>query len=247
MQIYDARENQVKKDKNMSKIGYGYGSEWHLLRYLGYHRQTLNSAIEDAIKKAVPGQSVRVMNWLEHRCKQDSKTKFVDAEWTGLDFLADDLPIKADWKQFWPQTGNQQNWDAVGIVQVGSSVDLLLVEAKAHIGELESKCGASEEGGRGTIREAIEKTQAYYNISPTHAKHDWLNHYYQYANRMCALYFLNTHNVSTRLLYIYFTGEDPDPKTAAEWNDPINNMYKALGVTGNEPRVHKIFLPICPV
>ena len=31
----------------MGKIGYTYGSEWHLLRYLGYHRNELNRQIEE--------------------------------------------------------------------------------------------------------------------------------------------------------------------------------------------------------
>lgn len=34
----------------MGKIGHGYGSEWHLLRYLGRHRNLLDNAVRDATR-----------------------------------------------------------------------------------------------------------------------------------------------------------------------------------------------------
>ncbi|MQB02127.1 MAG: hypothetical protein GEU78_18040 [Actinobacteria bacterium] len=41
-------------------IGYTYGSEWHLLRYLAYHREDLSRDVEAAI----PGS--KVLRWLDH-------------------------------------------------------------------------------------------------------------------------------------------------------------------------------------
>jgi hypothetical protein len=41
----------------MGTIGYSYGSEWHLLRYLGYHREDLNREVESAVGGAVIGWS----------------------------------------------------------------------------------------------------------------------------------------------------------------------------------------------
>lgn len=38
---------QWGKATNMGNMGYGYGSEFHLLRYLGYHRHQLNRAVEE--------------------------------------------------------------------------------------------------------------------------------------------------------------------------------------------------------
>ena len=42
----------------MADIGYGYGSEWHLLRFLGYHRNALDSPI----LRATGGQEIE---WLD--------------------------------------------------------------------------------------------------------------------------------------------------------------------------------------
>lgn len=43
----------------MSKIGYGYGSEWHLLRYLGYRRSLLNRSVVNCIA----GDSVELLDF----------------------------------------------------------------------------------------------------------------------------------------------------------------------------------------
>ena len=43
---------------SMGKIGFTYGSEWHLLRYLGY-RNELNRQIEEVI----PAKNVKIESW----------------------------------------------------------------------------------------------------------------------------------------------------------------------------------------
>lgn len=53
---------------NMGKMGNGYGSEFHLLRYLGYHRQELNRAIE----KETGGL---VTEWLDFAFGRKGKTR----------------------------------------------------------------------------------------------------------------------------------------------------------------------------
>ena len=44
----------------MADVGYGYGSEWHLLRFLGYHRNVLDSAILGA----TGGMEHRFLRWV---------------------------------------------------------------------------------------------------------------------------------------------------------------------------------------
>ena len=58
-----------------------------------------------------------------------------DAEWTGLDFLTD-ADTQAAWRSFWPQGAGIQNWDAVARLQIAERPEWLLVEAKAHCGEI---------------------------------------------------------------------------------------------------------------
>ena len=44
----------------MGTIGYGYGSEWHLLRYLGYHRHYLSQEILNMI-------GGEILQWLDFK------------------------------------------------------------------------------------------------------------------------------------------------------------------------------------
>src|SRR5215469_2500424 len=118
-------------------MGNGYGSEFHLLCYLGYHRQELNRAIE----KETGG---RVTEWLDFAFGSKGKR---DREWQGVDFVESLPDVQAAWVKFWPQTGNVPNWDAVGRLESDSGREYLLVEAKAHVEELQSSCGASKKGG----------------------------------------------------------------------------------------------------
>ena len=121
----------------MGKMGNGYGSEFHLLRYLGYHRHDLNRAVE----KETGG---RVSEWLDFAFGGEER---LDREWKGVDFVDSASDIKSAWMKFWPQTGNVPNWDAVGRLELNSGVEYLLVEAKAHVEELQSSCSASRTAG----------------------------------------------------------------------------------------------------
>jgi hypothetical protein len=90
----------------MSEIGHGYGSEWHLLRYLGYHRTLLDQQVLESTRAS------RV-DWLDFGFR-GPKSKWRDSEIKGLDFLSPDDPIRKAWADVWPQRGNAPNWDAVG-------------------------------------------------------------------------------------------------------------------------------------
>src|SRR4051794_23210402 len=125
----------------MGTIGYSYGSEWHLLRYLGYHRDELNRQIEAKIRDDLgsrnetnaPGHEVKVAGWLDFHFSQEPvanllppvilEPRILDAERTGVDFLAPDLPpnIPHEWQVYFPpgqQGAGPQNWDAVARVSV---------------------------------------------------------------------------------------------------------------------------------
>ncbi|MGH8569652.1 MAG: hypothetical protein ACREXU_17010, partial [Gammaproteobacteria bacterium] len=79
--------------------------------------------------------------------------------------------------QFWPQSGTAQNWDAVGKVSSNGGSEWLLVEAKAHVGEIVTHCQAKAESSLKTIRDAFEKTKRALGV-PNDARHDWLKDYY---------------------------------------------------------------------
>lgn len=234
----------------MGIIGHGYGSEFHLLRYLGYHRRDLNHAIEQQ-------SGGRVLDWLDFSFDARRRFPHLDSEWKGLEFLDPNVGVRSEWTTFWPQTGNVPNWDAVGLLQLGSHSEFILVEAKAHTSEIKSSCSAAENGGLPKIREALAETIKGNGFAADPEK--WLSPYYQCANRLAHLHFLLGHNISTRLVFIYFIGENwPDttpnnrepvscPKNEQEWHPYLQAMYQHLGMTGAsklEQRIHRVFLPV---
>ncbi len=225
----------------MSQIGYGYGSEWHLLRYLGYHRHDLG----EAIRSATDGD---VVDWLDFPFNPSNY--FCDDEWKGLDFLGKDHHLIAEWGEWWPQSGNPPNWDAIGRIRFGDREEWLLVEAKANLNEIKSRCGAKDNGGLPLIRKALDETKNAVGAPPAA---DWLKPYYQLANRLATLHFLNSRGEPARLLYVYFLGDTNPrancPRTKADWDGELTNVNAHLDLRGAsklEQRVHKIFLPVCP-
>lgn len=223
-----------------------YGSEWHLLRYLGRHRHRLN----ERVREATGGD---VLDWTDHLWNPSRQPWYFDgptfdAEWRGLDFLAGDIAARREWPGFWPQSGNVHNWDAVGWLRVGVQVELLLVEAKGHLGELRSSCGAQPHGGLQTIQDAMSEAKQAFGAP---AAADWLQPYYQFCNRLAVLHHLTLHGVGARLLFVYFCGDtNPNgqcPQGEAGWEPALLAMHQHIGLTGRsalEGRVHKLFLPV---
>ncbi len=226
----------------MAPMGNGYGSEFHLLRYLGRHRHRLNQLIENETHGTV-------VDWLDFGRHPDNR----DAELRGLEFI-DREDVKSLWRDFWPQSGNTPNWDAVGILKNDSSKEYVLVEAKAHVEELQSTCGAHQNGGLAQITKALDSTIKANSFEKDVGQ--WLSPYYQYANRLAHLQFLLDHGVPARLIFVYFIGDKIEtqngrmavcPATREEWGPPLQGMYRHLGL--DKPcallqRVHAIYPPV---
>ena len=236
------RQPTRKWETDMAEIGHGYGSEWHLLRYLGRHRERLASEVQRVT-------SCDSVQWLDF--PSDPRSKWKDAEWKGLDFLPQESAARGKWAEFWPQTGRPPNWDAVGQVSVNGRREWLLVEAKAHLGEIESSCQASPAGGLDTIRAAFETTKKALGVAPDR---DWLSGYYQFCNRVAVLHFLNSHDVLARLLFIYFTGDEfpggsvDCPTCEDGWRLALAKQAEHVGLPDGHAlssRIHKLFLPVC--
>lgn len=235
----------------MSKMGFGYGSEWHVLYYRGRHRDALNQAV-------VKETGAAAVEWLDHCPAGDDGLK--DAEWKGVDFLfcqeaaspPDYSYLRSEWASFWPQSGNPPNWDAIGVLRSRGQSEWLLVEAKAHAGEMQTKDGCkASSASLSQITSSLTAVGADLGVTNTKP---WTGPYYQYANRLAMLWFLLKHGVPARLLYVYFTGECHGnwtcPATPDEWAPHLKAQDKALGLDPVAPpamvrdRVHKLFLPV---
>ena len=228
----------------MARMGDGYGSECHLLRFLGRHRRRLDGAVRDVI-------GASAVEWLDYPF--DPSNRWQDGEWKGVEFLEPENAARQAWATFWPQRGNPPNWDAIGRAQIGGRWEWLLVEAKAHLNELRSDCQASEAGGRPMIRSALDRVKAALGAS---TEADWLNGYYQYANRLAVLWHLMEHREPARLLFVYFTGDRfPNagfacPEDEEGWREALIGRSSKLGLPDDHAlaeRVHSLFLPVRPL
>jgi hypothetical protein len=218
---------------------------------MGRHREELNKRILQKI-----GNDKAPIDWLDF--KFDRKKPWYDAELKGLEFLRNIewTTVKYEWTRFWPQPrGNRgiMNWDTVA--RIGSEgKEYLLVEAKANIEEMNKP--SSEKRRAEKIRVAFEKTKKWLKVPQ---ENNWLpdNYdkvctYYQTANRLTVLYFLNTNGIAARLLFIYFCGDKASaykwkvtcPKNKEEWNEVLKQQEQYLGLPKNHRLIHRLFLPV---
>ena len=229
----------------MGKIGFGYGSEWHMLRWLGRHRQALNHQIQGAAK-----QNLGQIEWLDFPRSPSPGILRRDKEFVGMDFISSTTnpTLHSAWTQFWPSSGNSHNWDAVGKFNspTGQS-GWLLVEAKAHTGELTSSCGASPKS-KTQIIHSLNATKQAMGVPLTA---EWEKKYYQYANRLAALHFLRSHHIDAHLVFVYFCGDQNPrqqcPTDSTGWSAALDKQHKHLHLPSNHlysNQIHSVFLNV---
>ena len=225
----------------MEKMKHNYGSEFQLLRFLGYHR----SELEESILKNtnINPKSSYKMVWLERK---------LNGEYEGIDFLPKSIQTKIskDWKAYWPQRGNAQNWDAViHCLPASQNANLkekwIIVEAKAHLQELKSNSGAKDIKSIEKINEAFNLTKQQFGID---VKINWLKDYYQLANRLAFINFMRNNGIECSLLNIYFINGWPvesnkNVATKNDWKKAIDDEYQYLGVNSQAKKyISEIFI-----
>lgn len=175
--------------------------------------------LTSALANAGGLQAGESVNWVSPRA-EDNYAEYRDGDFLaklGLSRLHDKL------LDFWPRGGPQ--WDGLGL---GNKGTVVLVEAKAHLAELTSTCQASPES-RKKIEAALQATKAAMR-APADA--NWLEGFYQYANRLAHLHFLRQQGVQASLAFIYFNN-DADmrgPASAEEWFAGLGAVTETLGL-----------------
>jgi len=143
-------------------------------------------------------------------------------------------------KNWWPSGSPQPQWDAIGKTENGT---IILVEAKAHIGETRTSCRASDKSKMKILdsfkllhKELEAKTDF------DEVKDIWLNEYYQTANRLLFLQNLNKYLDSdyvnnyfnplkkskVLLVFLNFVGTEYKKTSEKEWNEHTDEMIRAL-------------------
>lgn len=176
---------------------------------------------------------IGAVRWVSPLARDDF-AEYRDAaflEMLGLSRLAGAL---AD---FWPRRGPQ--WDALGLTADG----VVLVEAKAHLGEFLSPPSAASAESRRRIDRAFAAVRDELGVT---TGGDWTTTYYQFCNRLAHHHFLLRHGVRSHLLMVGFVGdaEMNGPATAAEWLAAIGEAERATGLdraTRRPAHVHHVF------
>ncbi|MBS0657768.1 MAG: hypothetical protein JSR82_05905 [Verrucomicrobia bacterium] len=235
------------------RLALGYGSAWHLMRCLGWHRELFSERISQAA-------GLTNIRWLDFPLERTglyypTAAPVLDREWTRLEFAGEEL-LQARYAEFWPRAGSQQNWDAIGIGQSPAGAEWILVEANATMQEVDgSGTSANEHGGRPKIRRSYVETLSALGHQPAAAAkfaEIWLNTYYQHANRLAALHFFLRNGVRAQLVFLYFCGDvGPSgahgPTSAAGWAECVDRVKTTLQLSGNsdlESRVHDVFINV---
>lgn len=173
------------------------------------------------------------LNWLSP-VRNDQWAEYRDSSFLrtiGQEHLIEAL------KGFWPRRGPQ--WDALARDESGR---VFLFEAKAHSAEMASSCHAGTTS-RQIISRSVNAVKLALDVKPGS---DWLNGYYQYANRLAHLSFLQQNGVDAWLVFLYVTGdlEMKGPVSAAEWSPFIQRAHAHLGLTQKPKGVATIFIDV---
>lgn len=147
--------------------------------------------------------------------------------------------LKIPLHDFWPKNGPQ--WDALG---KGSDKEVFLVEAKAHIDEIVSSCGAKSPKSRKRIKRRFKETRDYLKCKPSI---DWSTGLYQYANRIAHLYFLRHLNkINAYLIFVSFVNDTTHITTSREAFEGALQLEKnLLGLSKHKltKYIAEIFIP----
>lgn len=184
------------------------------------------SSLEAPILAAWP--NARSLTWLSP-LEEDQFAEYRDVAWlrrVGLPELVRSLP------DFWPTRGPQ--WDALARTDAGGVV---LVEAKAHIGEFCSPPSQASPVSFAKIAAALNSTAAALEVAET-SQPEWLRHFYQYANRMAHLLWLRDQGVDAKLALVGFVHDDrmPGRTTREAWQAAYLIADRILGL----PKRHRL-------
>jgi hypothetical protein len=215
----------------MGRRGQGYGSEDNFIEYRTKHCQLLDSRIQSILPN--PGE----LAWLYPRQSARNEPK----DLTFISMSEEQLRL---WHGFWPKRGNR-SWDGVA----RCNEEWLLFEAKANAAELFSPGTGASTGSLKQIIDAFDEAKRYLAVP---AETVWQQSYYQYANRIAVLYFLNIiAKIPARLVFLYFVGDVfPDgracPQNEPEWRPLISQCHSVLKLPHSHQlsdRIHELFVP----
>ncbi|MEI7667966.1 MAG: hypothetical protein WCI62_03135 [Erysipelotrichaceae bacterium] len=218
--------NQLK-----TKMGYGYGSEFQLLRFMGRYR----NAFELSLLKALGLAQCTKLNWLDHQF--NPQDHHLDLGLSNADFLSQ--KHQEAWLSLWPT--NDLNWDGVAKFSHNGKECLILLNAKAYAKDLsiQDKCASKDPLSLNQLKKAIQSVKDVYRI--THIS-DWTKVGYPIASRLVFKKYLEDNNIPVFIVDVYFIkgyeysyskglmDKPKSIKTEAEWLMLIKQKHSSMGI-----------------
>jgi len=205
--------------------GYAHkGSQRQLQDYVNNAPSELNQQTFGAISSLPRSYGLRWVSPLMGKEEEEGYQEYSDAKFL---IAVRQAELSFELQRFWPSGG--PSWDALAIVYTGGPPGVLLVEAKAHPGEIASSCGAKDQISIEKIKAGLDATKTWLGADK---RSDWYTQYYQSANRLAHLYFLRqVAKVPAWLANIYFVGDESHVPTSREdWDEKIAEVGRCLGL-----------------
>ena len=209
--------------KNINdKLALGYGSKYQLLRMLGWHRNELNKILSQTLNVD------KNIEWFDFEFAGPC-----DNELLNLDFIPE---LKNDWREYWTcgRANGGLHWDAVGRSADGT---FILVEAKAHLRELNSSAGGKAES-QTKNNQRIDLFLQKYKINSS--AEIWSTKFYQLANRLVITDYLLSKGYKAKLVYLLFENgfeyncESPKSASRDKWEEKMEREFVATGLKGTD-------------
>lgn len=209
-----------------------YGSQYWLRVAVNGGCQVVNRETA-AVLTLAPGEEIEWLSPLAPDYAEYQDQQFLDR----LGISLPSFPLH----DFWPRGGPV--WDALARTNKGKA---LLVEAKAHIPEMNTPESGASTKSLQQISKSLEETRAFLNVNNSV---NWARTFFQYTNRLAHLYLLRQLNgIDAYLVNVYFLHEAHmhGPSTIEEWKGALALLKAHLGIgrTKLSPFIKEVFIDV---
>ncbi|MFL6728189.1 MAG: hypothetical protein ACJ8FS_16990 [Sphingomicrobium sp.] len=189
--------------------------------------------LEEPIRAALGSRSI---DW-HSPLRQDDFAEYRDGDFLEL---VGQARLRWELSKFWPSRGPQ--WDALGVTGDGK---VILIEAKAHVGEMCTSATQASAVSRELIVSSLAACAVRLKARAGHA--EWSEHFYQLSNRLAHLQFLLDHGVPARLVLVNFLNdhEMDGPSTSEAWDAAYQVAFHVLGL-GSRHALSRYILHVYP-
>lgn len=201
------------------------GSQFLLAEYVNSQSEWLNSQILRASTQLLNEMNDELaIEWISP-LKQQGFKEYRDNFLNALG-MPGEIP-----NHVWPRRGPV--WDGLAKAKGNNGEEIvLLVEAKAHLSEMNSELRATSLHSIRVIQNTFQKFRQKNGIDEKYAS-VWENSYYQLANRLIYLDYLNhTLNIRTYLVLINFLDDQTNVKTSLQdYLSHYKKVFHDMGIS----------------